>query len=562
MRTTSATAIVIAIAATLSDINSAQTLVNGGFESDPLPAPTSYSYGSFYGWAAIGQAGYTRVASNNAFTNQTVEPPDGNQVAFIQNNGQLYANFNLPQTGPVVISFAATQRANGNVNPQQLELWIDGVRQSFMLGGSGAAQTNVQPPNGYYESYAVKAMLSAGAHTLRISGLGTIDSTSFVDTVTVSTPNNWGFGFWDQSLMSGAWRSDYSSQYLGQPGVPDGLGGVFTTTGCLFSQADITSGKILQITPAGPTALPTYVCVGGPGQPAYSISSGTANWSSYLYSAPQKHWSVGVNYEFLVNQTSAWGPPNQSAPIVTTGSTPGTRIVVTGSGPDTQFLAPSPAQIAHVIWNPYSPPSGKIAFSSFSANSVRGNGGPIAVADAAQSFRPFLEFKTMVADTNWKAFATWFSIVTSGWSDGIPRAIMIAILESGANFVPTGAVSQRIGWNWNIKNSMSYPGAIIAFYKASDLTVCGPDVVVPTLPAGLTLFQGGSNAMRSYRIDLRGLLACVTNSTKFANPAWGGISLPDPIVIRHVEWAIEPNDETVYNQGYIWMMTAGMRIVP
>lgn len=545
----------------------AALLANGGFEMPALAAPGDFRYGSPASWTATGQAGFTRVSVANDFTRGTVEPPDGRQVAFVQNRGRLTARFTLGQGGPVVVSFAATQRDNQWQGPQRLALWVDGLTRAFTLGGSSVPHPSVTPPSGHFEHYAVRLVLAAGEHEIALGGLTDVDSTAFVDTVGVSTPTQWAFGLWDPGLRAGRWRSDYAAAGPGDTSLADGLGGVLATGACVFGAAALDSGRITRLVPAGATLWPWLPCTGAPGQPGYAFSPDPSFWTHDGHVPGQPHWAVGVNNEFVAVQGGADGPPNQSARIVTAGGAPGTRIVVTDSGPDTQMVAASPGRIAHLIWNPPPTPSGKVPFASFSVNGVRGNGRPLAIADRAGDFRPQLAFNSLLADTDWRSFVTWWLVFVGGWPDGVPRGLLIATSEHDASgrvgsFVPNDAGARRVGWNWNVRNSRYHPGAVLAYFRADELQACGPSVRLPALPPGATLFTHGEAAARSARIDLGALLACVTDPARFVVPAWGGGPLPDPVVVRHLEWAIEANDEWPDMQGYVWLMTGDIRIEP
>ncbi len=94
------------------------TLVpNGSFES---PTVTDYQVDPTNAvWNFSGSAGI--AANGGTYTSHNPNAPDGNQVAFIQNNGSLWLSWpTLP--GTYTLSFQATQRGSNNNSYQQLRV--------------------------------------------------------------------------------------------------------------------------------------------------------------------------------------------------------------------------------------------------------------------------------------------------------------------------------------------------------------------------------------------------------------------------------------------------------
>jgi hypothetical protein len=125
-------------------------------------------------WNFSGGASIT--ANGSSFTSGNSNAPEGNQVAFIEENGTISQTVNVG-AGIYQISVDAAQRANYIASQEELEVLVDGkVVNTFT------------PSSTTYTTYASAALkLTAGSHTISFVGVdpsGT-DYTAFLDQATL-----------------------------------------------------------------------------------------------------------------------------------------------------------------------------------------------------------------------------------------------------------------------------------------------------------------------------------------------------------------------------------------
>lgn len=514
--------------------SSALAQVNSGFEA-PVLANGVFNYTpASASWTFTGGAGI--AAPNSGFTTGAPEVPESRQVAFIQNSGAIEQRVFL--TPGAVLSFMATQR-NGYADDQELQVQVNGVVQNFKLGNAAGRITvnKVKPARGYYESYAVRlaSVTTSGNYTIKILGLRTTgDGTALIDSVAVSTPSATAYGFWDQNLVSAAWRSDLPAS------TPS-----FATGPCIAQQSSvgiITAGA----TPIGNRdpqyphpVMPNFVtpCYGGPGGPSYPNYT-QSNWSASGYTAGSgaAHWVVALNNESVALAGCGSGPPNQSLPNVPAGS-PGASLVVTtvttGSDP-----AIGNKKVVNIFYNnDPAQPNTCIPYLSFGASSAHGNTKPIAIATIADTtHRPNIRFKEFVTYTDGSSHAAlWLSFWISGWSDNIRRLVQVEL--GGRSVDGKERYEPHQIWNWNVVDSYYYPGAHTHHNNVPRLNnSCG--LGLPQVSFTNTYIGSGHSpsSITSYDIDIYDLMNCVVTTGAFSGvPS----QLPDPLVISGVEWAIE-----------------------
>lgn len=512
--------------------SSALAQVNSGFEA-PVLANGVFNYTpASASWTFTGGAGI--AAPNSGFTTGAPEVPESRQVAFIQNSGAIEQRVFL--TPGAVLSFMATQR-NGYADDQELQVQVNGVVQNFKLGNAAGRITvnKVKPARGYYESYAVRlaSVTTSGNYTIKILGLRTTgDGTALIDSLAVSTPASKAYGFWDQGLVSGAWRSDLPTATT-----------TFATGPCIATQSSIgiigagatPSNWSFTLNAIDPSMV--VPCYGGPGGPAYPAAA-SPNWYSNGYSAGSgaPHWSVALNNEFVISPgCGSSGPPNQGLPNVPAGN-PGASLLLTSV-----TAASDPAignkNVVNILYNyDATQPNTCIPYLSFGASSAHGNTKPIAIATVADTtHRPNLQFKEFVTATDGTSYTVaWVSFWISGWSDNIRRLVQVQL---GKQPHLADKYSAYQIWNWNVVDSYYYPGARVHHNNVTQLnTSCG--LGLPALSFTNTYIGSGHSpsSISSYDIDLYDLMNCVAS-----NGAWNGVSsqLPDPLVISGVEWAIE-----------------------
>ena len=163
--------------------NTAPTIADGSFEKPQL-APGTYvpaSGPTINGspWTFAGSTGQRGISTNgSAFTAQTVSTTDGNQVGFIQGDGNISQTVFFPNSGTYQISVKAIQRKeNQDPNGITLSIEVDGTARWSGLPGKTS-----------YTTFSTPALqLAAGNHTITIRGGNPAnnDNTVFVDLVKI-----------------------------------------------------------------------------------------------------------------------------------------------------------------------------------------------------------------------------------------------------------------------------------------------------------------------------------------------------------------------------------------
>jgi hypothetical protein len=161
----------------LDDVVLAQrTGVNDpGFET-PMLATGKFSYrpaGS--AWSFSGSAGV--ASKNSAFTAANPAAPQGNQVAFVQDQGSVSQVVSL-DAGTYSLSFSAAQRA-GQRNAQTFQVLVDGVVVGTFNSLTGAS---------YSQLTTSTFTVAGGSHTITFKGTNLYggDHTVFLDQVAVT----------------------------------------------------------------------------------------------------------------------------------------------------------------------------------------------------------------------------------------------------------------------------------------------------------------------------------------------------------------------------------------
>ena len=135
------------------------------------PTGTSWTYGRSAGVSGNG----------SGFTAGNPNAPDGNQVAYIQQDGSLSQSATLAG-GDYTITFLAAQRIQ----------WQYGGLQDFQVLVDGSLVGTFKPSaGGAYAAYQTSDfMVSVGAHTITFKGLDSAggDNTAFIDAVRIDIP--------------------------------------------------------------------------------------------------------------------------------------------------------------------------------------------------------------------------------------------------------------------------------------------------------------------------------------------------------------------------------------
>jgi len=139
------------------------TGTNGAFDYDP--AGSAWDFDSSSGVAGNG----------SGFTSGNPNAPQGTQVAFLQNAGALSQSYYF-DAGTYTLSFLAAQRQNHQPGgAQTIEVFLDSTSLGTFTPGSTS----------YTLQMTASFTVTAGNHTLEFVGLGSGDSTAFIDAVSV-----------------------------------------------------------------------------------------------------------------------------------------------------------------------------------------------------------------------------------------------------------------------------------------------------------------------------------------------------------------------------------------
>jgi hypothetical protein len=194
---------------------------DSSFEAPALAAAAYQIAPGSTQWQYTGIAG---VSSNGSgFTAGNPNAPDGNQVAFIKNNGSISQQVYL-DAGVYNLVFLAAQRTNYQTQNQELEMLVDGAE----VGVTIPSNINLNGTVNYaYTTYrSLNFPVTTGLHTVVLQGMSpaTSDSTIFLDQV-ATVPVYDGLidgGFEQLSLAPNGYATDPSGtvwQFSGTAGI-------------------------------------------------------------------------------------------------------------------------------------------------------------------------------------------------------------------------------------------------------------------------------------------------------------------------------------------------------
>ena len=220
-------------------ITPAASLGDGGFESVQLPAgPSGYKYQpTGTAWTYSGSSGVSGNSSN--FTGGNPNAPEGQQVAFIQNQGAISQTAMVTTGGNFQINLFVAHRANYNTL-QTLNVTVDGVSVGKFT-----------PTSSTYQALSTaKFNLAAGPHTITFQGLNSSgDATDFVDGVSIvpavtTAPTFADSGF--ESVQLPAGHSAFTYQPTGTAWTYNGASGV-AGNGSDFTSANLAAPEGQQV---------------------------------------------------------------------------------------------------------------------------------------------------------------------------------------------------------------------------------------------------------------------------------------------------------------------------
>ena len=172
--------------------STAQTILNGGFETPALAAGT-YAYGPAAADWVFSGAG---IQSNGSAW-AAAAAPEGTQTAFVQNVGSVAQSLTLA-AGTYTVRFSAARRVS---QVQPLQILIDGTPIGSPIAPAG---------NNFATYTSENFTVTAGTHTLQFQGTNPSgDNSTLIDAVTLATPPVGGLsnpGFEAPSLAFGGYE--------------------------------------------------------------------------------------------------------------------------------------------------------------------------------------------------------------------------------------------------------------------------------------------------------------------------------------------------------------------
>jgi hypothetical protein len=325
---------------------------------------------------------------------------------------------------------------------------------------------------------------------------------------------------------SGFWRTDYEDLNVKSPAL---LGCNWPFHGANSRVLDSRDPLWVSAGPTWPGGLPRGGNIGYQTMPPnnnycinYDPTQAAPVWdaSNFGTSAPSwptsNYWVVHANYEPAYVRVPGGGPPGQSQPVAT--ATGAGMYSLQGNGSSFRMRIDKGRKPANAGVG--------IPFLSFGAQMGRGVAGPLAVFDPTISEASVQFTATKNADTSpdYHQMAVFIEAV---W-EGRKRWAWILLQDRRSQ---AGTV-QRLHWNWNVYNSIFYPGAEIDFIPAQVLrNSCGINTIpsMEGVPAGVP---------QSYNIPVGRVFGCVDSLLGWSNvrPFW------QPLVITGIHFAMELPD--------------------
>jgi RHS repeat-associated protein len=154
----------------------APQLQNESFEAPWVAPGTSTPTPGGAAWAFTAPSG---IAAINSSYTSGANPPDGGQVAYLEQTGSFSQSMALP-AGSYQIGFQSAQRSTVNTHPQIFNVLVDGN----VVGSFTPTGTTYQ---GYYTGVFTVA---AGSHTITFQGVNSAggDNTALIDSVFIAQP--------------------------------------------------------------------------------------------------------------------------------------------------------------------------------------------------------------------------------------------------------------------------------------------------------------------------------------------------------------------------------------
>lgn len=251
--------------------------IDGGFEA-PVLAAESYatapagSAWQFTGTAGVtnNQSGFTYIPSNlnhNGYTYNSLNAPQGTQVAFVKDGGSVSQTIDVVAGTSVNNSysvwFLASQRVVSQTQNQQIEVLVDNVPEGTFTPATLPEIFGSTVTYDYTPYQTMNFTLAPGPHTIAFVGLApsTADSTAFIDSVTLVTGGSLSDGSFEEPALAtdtyqiapagSGWQfagvagitSNYSGFTQNNPNAPDGVQAAFLkNTGSISQSVDLAAG--------------------------------------------------------------------------------------------------------------------------------------------------------------------------------------------------------------------------------------------------------------------------------------------------------------------------------
>jgi hypothetical protein len=177
------------VAACIAVPAGATTLVDGGFEAKGAALPVnSYCYDTIAAGDGVCAAGAwtgdAGVIRSGSVAWGSVAAASGNYYGFVQTTHTVQQDFAATETGTGTVNWVDTNRASyGGL--QSYDVWIDHGMASQQIGSFSTAV------GGWVSRTSSSfALVNGQSYTLRFTGLANVDSTAFIDDVSLSvTPS-------------------------------------------------------------------------------------------------------------------------------------------------------------------------------------------------------------------------------------------------------------------------------------------------------------------------------------------------------------------------------------
>lgn len=340
-------------------------------------------------------------------------------------------------------------------------------------------------------------------------------------------------GIWDMDLQKGTWRTDFNNRLQGMAALPITLMKCaydlnvdpLVLNGAGATYWDMDQGKQINCDQASSTYAESNASTSETTWPQDDFWVITAN-SERAY-GPDLNCADGAPNS---------GPPNQSKKVFKPGQGVfGAGLTSTGIAGKNKFVITIDTNNFPNCVSPID--KGKGDFLSFGAQTGRGNGhNPITYLNDP-AFPGILKFKATIESLAPAGIVSslgkprsnyGYVFIEAQWGDQ-RRWFYLNLFNRTPNGVNTGV--NLLHWNWNIQESMWYPGSELINLVASDFeSLCpSPKNKTPLMPAAV-------GATADYSIDLNAAFKCLN---QISGKGWSQPMPTTQVSITGIHWAVE-----------------------